>query len=128
MKKKRRKFSIEEKQKAVEDYTSGRRTASEIADEFKVPTNIIYSWKTQLEDRRRDEREDQLEAEGHHPQDVRRIMQLEEEVKLYQQKLAETTIHVDLLKKLHPNYQQLKNANGLEEIKRILDQSKRRAK
>lgn len=128
MKRVRRTFSIEDKQKAVFDYTTGKRSVADIAAEFQVTQKVVYSWKTQLEDRARGIREDELASEGHHPQDIRRIIQLEEEVKLYQQKLAETMIHVDLLKKLHPSYQQLKNANGLDEIKRILDQSKRRAK
>jgi transposase-like protein len=129
MKKPRRTFSDEVKQKAVDDYVSGRRPAAEVANELGIGQGMLYRWRVQLAEKAKGVRVEELEAQGHHPEDARRIQSLEDELLLYKEKLAEATVHVDLLKKLHgPLYPELKNANGLEEIKRILDRSKRRAK
>lgn len=125
----RRTFSDEQKQKAVEDYTSGRKSAEEAASEAGVATAVIYKWRVQLAEKSRGHRIEELESKGHNPSDVRKIIALEDELLAYKEKLAEALVHNDILKKLHgPLYPQLKNANSYEEIKRILDQSKRRAK
>ena len=125
----RRTFSIEQKQKAVDDYVLGRKSAEEAAAEAGVDKSVIYKWRVQLAERARGNRIDELESQGHHPADVRKIISLEEELLAYKEKLAEALVHNDILKKLHgPLYPQLKNANSYDEIKGILDQSKPRAK
>lgn len=125
----RRTFSDEDKRRAVDDYVSGRKSAEEAGASVGVSSAIIYKWRVQLAEKSKNTRRDELEALGHNPADVRRIMQLEEELSAYKEKLAEALFHNDILKKLHgPLYPALKNANSYEEIKRILDQSKRRAK
>lgn len=128
-KKTRRTFSDEQKQRAVEDYVSGRKSAEDAAAEAGVTAAVIYKWRVQLVEKARGNRIEELESQGHHPADVRKIISLEEELLAYKEKLAEALVHNDILKKLHgPLYPQLKNANSYDEIKRILDQSKRRAK
>lgn len=125
----RRTFSDEDKRRAVDDYVSGRKSAEEAGASVGVTSAVIYKWRVQLAEKAKTARREELEAEGHNPADVRRIMQLEEELSAYKEKLAEALVHNDILKKLHgPLYPQLKNANSYDEIKRILDQSKRRAK
>jgi transposase-like protein len=127
--KNRSRFTLEQKRAAIDDFESGRRTAAQVAASLGIAQGVIYKWRTMLAEKAKGARVDELESEGHNPEDARRIMQLEIELELYKQKVAELTIREDLLKKLHgPLYPALKNANGLDEIKRILDQSKRRVK
>ena len=52
----------------------------------------------------------------------------EEELEAYKVKVAELTLHIDLLKKLQPNYQSEKRSSGYAETKRKLVRSKGRAK
>lgn len=130
MSKRPRRFHSEEfKRQVVEEFTSGRKSAAEVAGEIGVAQGVIYKWRTQISEADKGLRVEELEEQGHSKIDARRIIQLETEVLLYKEKLAEMTVREDLLKKLHgPLYPALKNANGLDEIKRILDQSKRRVK
>ena len=96
----RRSFSTEDKQRAVDDYTSGRKTAEEVAKEFNVTSQMIYKWRVQLEEAGRGARVAELEALGHNPMDARRIQQMEDELAEYRAKVAEQAIIIDLLKKL----------------------------
>jgi transposase-like protein len=129
MKKPRRSFSEEVKSRAVDEYVSGRRRAADVANDLGIGQGLLYRWRLQLAEQAKGARVEELEAEGHHPEDARRIQSLEDELLIYKEKLAEAMVHNDLLKKLHgPLYPELKNANGLDEIKRILDRSKRRVK
>lgn len=100
MKKKRRQFNPEDKRRAVEDFVTGRRTAAEIAAELSISPNLIYRWKADFEAQGRAERIEDLKAEGHNPDDIRRIMDLEDELEEYKRKLAEQILINDLLKKL----------------------------
>lgn len=129
-KKPKRKFSDELKRKAVDEYTSGRKTAAEVAQEHDVAQGQVYQWKIQLEERRVKGRVSDLETEGRSPSDARLIQRQEDEIALYQKKIAELTLVNDLLKKLQTsaNYQQLKSASGYDEIAELLAQSKKRAK
>lgn len=130
MSKKPRKFySEDEKRQAVDEFTSGRKSAAVIAQELGVAQGVIYKWRTQQSEAAKGLRVEELQGQGHSEADARRVLQLETEILLYKEKLAEMTVREDLLKKLHgPLYPALKNANGLDEIKRILDQSKKRVK
>lgn len=126
----KRKFSDEIKRKAVDDYTSGNKTAAEVAKELNVAQGQIYQWKIQLDEKRVKGRISDLESQGRSRSDARLIQRQEDEIALYQKKIAELTIANDLLKKLQisTDYQQLKNANGYDEIAALLAQSKKRAK
>lgn len=126
----KRKFNDEVKRKAVDDYTSGRKTAAEVANNIGVAQGQIYQWKIQLEEKRVKGRVRDLESSGMSPSEARHVQRLEAENEALKKKLAEQVIVVDLLKKLQTsaNYQQLKNASGSDEIAELLAQSRKRAK
>ena len=101
MAKKKREFKPEEKARAVDDYISGRKTTAQIAAEFGCHPNLIYRWKAEADAARRDERAAEIEASGvRDPRDVRRIIDLEDELEAYKKTVAEQTVLIDLLKKL----------------------------
>lgn len=100
-KKAKRQFKPEDKTKAVDDYVSGRKTAAQIAAEFGCHPNLIYRWKAEADAARRDDRAAEIEASGvRDPHDVKRILDLEDELEAYKKKLAEQILLNDLLKKL----------------------------
>ncbi len=126
----KRKFSEEVKRKAVEDYTTGCKTAAEVAKEIGIAQGQVYQWKVQLEEKRIKGRVGELESDGRSPSDARLLQQKEDEIAMYQKKVAELIVVNDLLKKLQPSeiYPQLKNASGSDEIAALLAQSKKRAR
>lgn len=58
------------------------------------------------------------------PDEARRMQELEEELEAYKRKVAEQSVVIDLLKKLHPNYQSEKRSSGFIETKRRLGQKR----
>jgi len=124
MKKSRRKWPLEFKKRMVGQYLSGERTAQEIAAEHDLDTAHIYTWKTQLERLEKAERIGELESTGMSPDEARRMQELEEELEAYKRKVAEQSVVIDLLKKLHPNYQSEKRSSGFIETKRRLGQKR----
>lgn len=128
MSKYKRSYSIEFKTKIVAEYIEGKATCKEIADREGIATAQIYHWKSELEAYNKKQAIVALEEKGYSPEQARRIRELEEEIDEYKKKVAELSLHNDLLKKLHPNFQQLKNANGLIEIKKLLERSNGPAK
>lgn len=127
-KKSRRSYPLEYKQKLVEEYLSGSSNAQEIAEREGILPGQIYRWKTQLEERAQLDRVDELEREGMSPAEARRFREMEEELEAYKAKVAELTLHNDLLKKLHPSFQSERKSSGYAEIKRKLGRSKGRAR
>lgn len=100
-KKAKRQFKPEDKARAVEDYVSGRRTAAQIAVELGCSPNLVYRWKAEAEAARREGRAAEIEAGGvRDPHDVKRILDLEDELEAYKKTVAEQTVLIDLLKKL----------------------------
>lgn len=100
-KKARRQFKPEDRARAVSDYVSGRRSAAQIAAELSCAPNLIYRWKAEAEAERREERASELEVSGvRDPQDIKRILDLEDELEAYKKTVAEQTVLIDLLKKL----------------------------
>ncbi len=100
-KKAKRQFSPEDKARAVDDYVSGRRTAAQIGAELSCAPNLIYRWKAEADAARRDDRATAIEASGvRDPHDIKRILDLEDELEEYKKKLAEQILINDLLKKL----------------------------
>ena len=106
----------------------GKLTAQQIADREGVERFQIYSWKQQLELRDKKERIAELTEAGSNPDDVRRMMELEDELEAYKAKVAEQSVMIDLLKKLHPNLQSEKKSSGYVELKRQVSRSKGRVK
>ena len=99
-KKTRRKFSDQEKAKAVADYLGGAKSAKDIAQELGVEVHSIYHWRASLDEQKRETRASGLEAQGV-PQDVaERLIRQQEEIEAYQKKVAEQAVIIDLLKKL----------------------------
>jgi transposase-like protein len=100
MRKKRYQFSEEEKRRAVDDYVSGRRSAKEVAEEFKVPLGYIYKWRVQFDEKAKGARIDELEAQGISPEAARIIENQRAEIEEYKKALAEQVVINELLKKL----------------------------
>lgn len=128
MKKKRKTFDQEYKKRIISEYLTGSKTAQEIADREGIDRFQIYSWKSQLEARGKRDRYTELTEAGHNPEDVRRMMELEEELEVAKAKIADQALVIDLLKKLHPSFQSEKKCSGYAELKRQVSPSKRRVK
>ena len=114
MSKPKRFFPEDVKKQAVEAYVSGRKTALEIATELGVAQGVIYKWKVRFDERAKGARIDELQAQGADPHQARRILELEEELAIYQKKVGEQAVLIDLLKKLQSPISPLTNvSNGL---------------
>jgi transposase-like protein len=100
MKKQKKQFSPEAKRQAIDDYITGRKSAVQIGAEMDCAPNLIYRWKSEFEAEQRSGRVSELKSEGHNPEDIRKIMDLEDELEEYKKKLAEQILINDLLKKL----------------------------
>ncbi len=125
----RRRYDLEYKRRIVQEYLVGGRSAADIAQEEGLVPGQIYRWKTQLENRQREERIEEIESEqGCSPAQARRIREMEDELEAYQKKVAQLTLENDLLKKLHPSLASEKRSSGYIETKRRLDRRSGRAK
>jgi len=124
----RRYFSLDLKKKLIEQYYKKEITAAQLASEYEIHPECIHRWKYELEHRRKRARIKELENEGRCSEDVRYIMQLEQELESYKKKVGELILANDLLKKVNPNFQSTRNVSGLEKIKKELAQSRRRVK
>lgn len=120
-KKSRRSYPLEYKQKLVDEYVSGAANAQEIAEREGILPGQVYRWKTQLEERAKLERVDELERDGMSPAEARRFREMEEELEAYKAKVAEQAIWIDLLKKLHPNSPSERKSSGYSELKRQVE-------
>ncbi len=99
-KKIRKKFTERQREKAVDDYISGERTASQIARDLNTDVQNVYRWRTLREEKAKGVKVDELMAEGNSKEQARKILLLEQEIEAYQKKVAEQSIIIDLLKKL----------------------------
>lgn len=96
----RRKFTEEQKRKAVNEYLTGARSAMEVASELSVDVGLIYRWKAEFEQAAKNQKIEELTAAGATRAMAIKIQQQEEEIAAYQKKVAELTLINDLLKKL----------------------------
>jgi transposase-like protein len=114
-KKVRRTFSDEKKKEILDAYTSGSRTASELAQEHQISTGLIYQWKTEQGYKDRRNRIEELTKEGLTRAMAIKIQQQEAEIEAYQRKVAEQAVIIDLLKKLQTSssYQSVSELTGL---------------
>lgn len=99
-KKTRRKFSEEQKARAVSEYLSGAKSAKDIAQELGVEVHTIYHWRASQDEQKRYSRLSNLEAQGVPKEMAERLLQQQEEIEAYQKKVAEQAVIIDLLKKL----------------------------
>ena len=129
MKKQRQHYELDYKRRIVQEYLSGVISAEELAQRENLERGQIYKWRVQLE--RRDRLsciETIAETEGVSIEQARRIRELEEELAATQQRLAQTLLECDLLKKLQPNSPFASASSGYIDTKRLLVRSRGRAK
>lgn len=128
MKKDRQQYDLDYKRRIVQEYLNGT-PAENLAKREGLVRGQIYKWRVQLERRDRMARIETIaETEGVSIEQARRIRELEEELAATQQKLAQTVLECELLKKLQPHSPFASASSGYIETKRVLARSKGRAK
>lgn len=129
-KKTRKKYSEEVKARAVADYLSGSKTAKDIAQELNVEVHVIYAWRAAADDKKRNQGLLGLQLEGFSPEAAELLMRKNEEIEVYQKKVAELTVMVDLLKKLQTSgdFQPESELSGLIATSKKSERKRRRAK
>jgi transposase-like protein len=129
-KKTRRKFTAEAKAKAVADYVAGIRTALQIAKDLGVEVHSIYQWRAAQDEKKRGLRLSELQGDSGDPDLAERVLRQEEEIAVYQKKVAELSVMVDLLKKLQTSgpYQPESELSGLIAITKKSDRKRKRSK
>jgi transposase-like protein len=129
MKKQRHHYDLDYKRRIVQEYLAGVIPAQELARREGLERGQIYKWRVQLERRDRLSRIETIaETEGVSVEQARRIRELEEELAATQQRLAQTLLECDLLKKLQPNSPFASASSGYIDTKRLLVRSRGRAK
>jgi transposase-like protein len=96
----KKKFSTEVRARAVDEYTSGLKSAQELSEELGTTPQSIYRWKTVYTERQKDIRLDEIISDGNTREQAKKIQQLELQVEAYKIKLAEQMLINDLLKKI----------------------------
>ena len=99
MGKPKKKFSEELKQKAVDDYISGRRSAAQVAVDLETSVNNIYNWRVQIDEKAKGLKIDGLVSSGRTPEDAKLILDLKAERDAYQSMVGEQAVMLELLKK-----------------------------
>ena len=129
MKKQRHHYELDYKRRIVQEYLAGVIPAQELARRESLERGQIYKWRVQLERRDRLSRIETIaETEGVSIEQARRMRELEEELAATQQRLAQTLLECDLLKKLQPNSPFASASSGYIDTKRLLVRSRGRAK
>jgi transposase-like protein len=119
-KRSRKHYDFEYKKRIVQEFLTGR-SANEIAEAEGLVSAQIYKWKSQLENRKRLERIEEIQAEeGVSLEQARKIRELEEELAAAKEKIADLTMVNDLLKKIQPSSRSEKRSSGYIETKRSL--------
>lgn len=129
-KKRRKKFTENEKRQAVADYVSEAKTAQEIANELGTDIQAIYRWRTFYDEQKKGLKLSELESVGASHELAERIIRQQDEIEAYQKKVAEQALIIDILKKLRklgplPPESEL---SGLIAMEIKLAQKKQRAK
>lgn len=128
MKKDRQQYDLDYKRRIVQEYLNGT-SADDLAQREGLVRGQIYKWRVQLERRDRMARIETIaETEGVSIEQARRIRELEEELAATREKLAQTVLENDLLKKLQPNSPFASAPSGYIDTKRALARLRGRAK
>ncbi len=128
MKKDRQHYDLDYKHRIVQEYLNGT-SAESLAKREGLIRGQIYKWRVQLERRDRMARIEMIaDTEGVPIEQARRIRELEEELAATQQKLAQTVLENELLKKSSPNSPFARKSSGYIEMRQLLARSKGRAK
>jgi transposase-like protein len=129
MKKSRQQYDLDYKRRIVAEYLAGTTSAEDLAKREGLVRDQIYKWRVQLERRDRMARIETIaETEGVSLEQARRIRELEEELAATREKLAQTVLENDLLKKLQPNSPFARRSSGYIETKQLLARLRGRAK
>jgi transposase-like protein len=129
MKKSRKSYELDYKRQIVGEYVSGKTSAEQIAKREGLVRGQIYKWRVQLDQHQREERIETIaQTEGVSIDMARRIRELEEELAATQQKLAQSVLENDLLKKTLPSSLYGSVSSGYVDTKRLLARSRGRAK
>ena len=91
-----KRFSHQERLKAIQEYTSGKKSAIELAAELGTVPQTIYRWKSAYTETQKGIRFDELIAEGNSREQAKTIQQLELQIEAYKSKLAEQIMINDL--------------------------------
>jgi hypothetical protein len=75
------------------------KPAPEVAAEIGCEPHHIYRWKTLHEEKKKGLRLDELMDEGNSRAMAERLLEKELEIEMYQKKVAEQSLIIDLLKK-----------------------------
>mgnify|MGYP000044116382 CR=1 FL=1 len=129
-KKSRKSFTKEQKERAVTEYISGKKTPHQIASELDCDVQSIYRWKTLREEKSKGLRLEELMDEGNTKAMAEKLLEKELEIEMYQKKIAEQSIIIDLLKKF-PTAEVLARESeltGLIKTTKLSAQKKKRAK
>jgi len=127
MKKDRQQYDLDYKRRIVAEYLSGTIPAEDLAKREGLVRGQIYKWRVQLERRdRMSHIETIAETEGVSIEQAKRIRELEEELAATQQKLAQSVLENELLKKLHSPFANA--SSGYIETKRVLARLRGRAR
>lgn len=112
MKKDRQHYDLDYKHRIVQEYLSGT-SAESLAKREGLIRGQIYKWRVQLERRDRMARiETIVDTEGVSIEQARRICEPEEELAATQQKLAQTVLENELLKKVRRTLRSRENRVG----------------
>jgi transposase-like protein len=129
-KKTRKQFTQDQRNNAVDDYLSGARSANQIAEDLGTDVQTIYRWKTVRSERDKGLRVEELMSEGNSQAMAEALLNKELEIEMYQKKIAEQSIIIDLLKKLpgNENFQSESELTGLIKTTKKSDQKRKRVK
>lgn len=129
MGKEKRRFSEDQRRKAVDDYVSGAKSAAQVAAELGTSANNIYNWRVQQDEKAKGQRVDELTASGRSREDAKLILQLEAERDAYQRMVGEQAVIVELLKKrlMSRDSQQRSELTGLIETLERAGQKRKRS-
>lgn len=129
-KKTRKKFTDEQKSKAVADYLSGARSAKQIAEDLGTEVHNIYHWRAAMDENARNQRLSGLQSEGIPSDLAELLLRKEEEIAAYQKKVAEQAVIIDLLKKLQTSssFPPESELSGLIATSKKSDRKRKRAK
>ncbi|MDR3558018.1 MAG: transposase [Candidatus Pacebacteria bacterium] len=127
--KSRKNYDLDYKRRIVQEYLRNEITAKALADREGIERGQIYNWKTQLEERAKYARIEEIaDTEGVSLDQARQIRELEEELEASQKKIAQLVLENDLLKKIQPSSVFARKSSGYIETKQLLARSKGRRK
>lgn len=122
----KRTFSAEFKKEIINKIQTGEATVTQLAEQHDLTVTMICRWKRQMREELLDSAVDQAPRVERAGVDPRYVRQLEEKLRLANEKLGELYIVVDGLKKVREDLARTKSASSLIVTGASLDPLKRR--